>query len=449
MRMTRRTFLASAASASAASASAVPASALAAAKPARRPNIVLILADDLGYGHPGCYGQKLIQTPRIDHMASEGVRFTNAYSGSPVCAPSRCTLMTGLHTGHCRIRGNTSSDGRRVPLEPGDVTVAKVLKGSGYATGIFGKWGLGEDGTSGVPNRQGFDEWFGYLNQSHAHSYYPEFLFENERKVEIEPGTYSHDIFTRKGLDFIRRHRAEPFFLFMAYTIPHARLEPPSDAPYSDRDWPEAERNFASMVGRLDADVGKILDLLDSLGLGRDTFVFFTSDNGPHSEGGADAAFFRGSGHLRGMKRDLYEGGVRVPMIVRCPGRVLERRVSHSPWAFWDFLPTARHIAGADAPLDLDGVSMLPAITGRSEAGHPPFYWEFHENGFRQGVRSGFWKAVRHGGKGSPLELYELSSDPSETRDAAARHPQTAEYMESLMEQMRTPSRDWPGPGTL
>jgi len=254
----------------------------------RKPNIILFLADDLGYGDLGCYGQKYIKTPHLDQMAAEGIRFTDFYSGSTVCAPSRCTLMTGYHTGHSRVRGNDI-----VPLLPEDVTVAELLKAAGYATGIFGKWGLGEPGTTGVPNKKGFDEWFGYLNQVHAHDYYPDYLWRNEEIVPLPSGTYSHDLFTQEAIDFIKRKQNEPFFLYVPYTIPHANnelgdegMEVPSDTPYTHESWPQQQKNYAAMITRLDAHIGQILTLLTELGLEEDTIVLFSSDNGPHEEGG-------------------------------------------------------------------------------------------------------------------------------------------------------------------
>ena len=290
-------------------------SAALAADIAPRPNIVFIMADDLGYGDLGCYGQRQIKTPNLDRLASQGMRFTSCYAGSTVCAPSRCTLMTGLHTGHARIRSNA-----RVPLEPEDITIAEILKGAGYATGIIGKWGLGEPETTGIPTRQGFDEWFGYLNQHHAHNYYPDYLWKNEQKVTLPNvvkdnvattrAVYSADLFTREALDFLDRHRREPFFLYLPFTLPHANneagkqgMEVPSDAPYSAEPWPQAQKNHAAMITYLDAHVGRILARLAELNLDENTIVFFTSDNGPHREGGADPEFFNSSGPLRGFKR--------------------------------------------------------------------------------------------------------------------------------------------------
>ncbi|HJZ81346.1 MAG TPA: arylsulfatase, partial [Pyrinomonadaceae bacterium] len=352
----------------------------------RRPNIILILADDLGYGDLGCYGQKMIETPNLDRMASEGLRFTNFYAGSTVCAPSRASLMTGVHQGHAYIRGNSTlvpvpgqsgQDARRLSLRSQDVTVAEVLKAKGYATGLIGKWGLGEAETTGVPNRKGFEYFFGYLNQTHAHNYYPDYLWRNQERAPLAKGTYSHDLFTKEALEFIRRYRAQPFFLYLAYTIPHANnelrrvtgngMEVPSDAPYSDKPWPQHQKNYAAMVTRMDADIGKVFTLLKELRLDNDTVVFFSSDNGPQGvdEGGFNPDFFASHGVLRGIKRDLYEGGIRVPMIVRGPGKIKAGQVSDQVWAGWDFMPTAAALAGVKPLAGIDGISMLPTLLGQ------------------------------------------------------------------------------------
>ncbi|MBM3475290.1 MAG: arylsulfatase [Armatimonadetes bacterium] len=418
-----------------------------------KPNIIFILADDLGYGDLGCYGQKVIRTPNLDQMAAEGLRFTDAYAGSTVCAPSRCALMTGLHTGHCRVRGNAL-----VPLQPEDVTVAELLKGAGYTTGIIGKWGLGEPDTPGVPNRQGFDTWFGYLNQAHAHNYYPEYLWRNEEKVELSQnlnggrGEYSHDLFTQEALEYVQQHAREPFFLYLAYTIPHANnergratgdgMEVPTDAPYSGRNWPQPMKGHAAMITRLDRDIGTLFSLLKDLGIEKDTLVFLTSDNGPHKEGGADPAFFRSSGPLRGHKRDLYEGGIRVPMLARWPG-MIQPGVSDLPWAFWDFLPTACQFAGVKPPGGIDGLSVLPTLFSRPQKPHDFMYWEFHERGFEQAVRHGQWKAVRHGLDKS-IELYDLAADLGETRNVAADRPDEVAAIEEYLRSARAESKEFP-----
>lgn len=419
--------------------------------PARPPNIIFIMADDLGYGDLGCYGQTRIKTPNIDRLADEGVRFTSCYAGSTVCAPSRAALMTGLHTGHVGIRGNSKQ-----ALLPEDVTVAEVLKGAGYATAALGKWGLGAEGTSGHPNRQGFDEWFGFLDQTHAHNYYPEYLSRNETRYTLQgnlngqKGEYVHNYFTRAATNFVRINARRPFFLYLAYTIPHANnelkeqgMQIPIDAPYTQESWPQPEKNKAAMITKLDEDVGKLLDWLKAFRLETNTVVFFTSDNGPHQEGGVNAAFHKSSGPFRGIKRDLYEGGIRVPMIVRWPGRVKPATVSDQVWAFWDFLPTAAEIAGVKSPDSIDGISMTPTLLGHEQKNHEYLYWEFHENGFKQAIRMGQWKAVRLSADG-PLELYDLEKDLGETTNVAGEHPDIVTRIEACFKKARTDSAEWP-----
>jgi len=419
-----------------------------------RPNVIFIMADDLGYGDLGCYGQKVIQTPQIDRLAAEGVRFTQFYSGSTVCAPARCCLMTGLHTGHAHVRGN-----KRIPLRPADVTVAEIFKRAGYATGIVGKWGLGEPGTTGIPNRQGFDYWFGYLNQRNAHNYYPPFLWKNQRKYPLggnrDEGRnqYSHDLFTQEALAFLERCQDQPFFLYLAYTIPHANnelgrkagdgMEVPDYGPYADRDWPTTQKGQAAMITRMDRDIGRIIARLQALGLDRRTLVIFSSDNGPHAEGGVDPKFFDSNGPLRGIKRDLYEGGIRVPMIARWPGKLKEGRVSEQVWAMWDFLPTMADLVGVKAPAGLDGISMLPALLDKPQEGHEYLYWEFHERGFNQAVRMGDFKAVRKGLDGK-LKLFNLTTDIGEQHDVAGEHPEIVAKIEAYLKTARTPSEHWP-----
>ncbi len=428
---------------------------------ARPPNIIFMLADDLGYGDLGCYGQDRIKTPHLDRMAAEGMRFTNAYAGSTVCAPSRCVLMTGLHTGHCWVRGN-----KLVALRPEDVTVAEVLKRADYATCLAGKWGLGEPDTTGIPNRKGFDEFFGYLNQHHAHNYYPEYLWRNEEQVrlegnvEVKPNITSHraqyapDLITNEALSFIERHRDRPFFLYYSTIIPHANnelgresgdgMEIPSDAPYTEESWPQVEKNKAAMITHMDNDIGRILARIKELGLDENTMIFFSSDNGPHREGGVDPDFFNSSGPLRGIKRDLYDGGIRVPTIARWPGKIQAGAVCSLPWAFWDFLHTAADLAGVDAPPGLDGISIAPTLLGRDAAQplHDHLYWEFHEGGFKQAVRMGRWKAVRHG-PGAEVEIYDLEEDLGETRNLASAHPELVARAKALFKSERTDNPHW------
>ena len=418
------------------------------------PNIIFIMADDLGQYDLGCYGQENIHTPSLDRMAAEGCRFTHCYAGAAVCAPSRCVLMTGLHTGHSRVRNNSSRvpgapPGGRIPLRDEDVTVAEVLKSAGYATGITGKWGLGEPGTAGVPNRQGFDEWLGFLNQRHAHTYYPEYIWRNEQFEIVSgnmggyEGQWVHDLFTEFALEFVRRHRDGPFFLYLPYTVPHGRYEVPDDRPYSDKAWETDARNYAAMVTRLDGDVGKILSLLKELKIDSSTIVFFCSDNGATFT----RAPIRSAGPLRGRKGNLYEGGIRTPMIARWPGRIAPGRVSDQVWAFWDFLPTAAELAGAAAPPGIDGISMLPALLGQEQQDHEFLYWETPSGGYWQAVRYGMWKAVRTRW-GAPLELYHLGRDAGERNDVAGRHPDLVKELGAFMSTSHVESKDWPTPNT-
>ena len=436
--------------------------------PARPPSFVYIMADDLGWADLGSYGQARIATPRLDRMAAEGTRFTQYYAGSTVCAPSRATLMLGQHTGHAWIRGNGE-----FPIRPEDVTVAEVLKEAGYATGVVGKWGLGVEDTTGRPDLQGFDSSYGILHHVYAHRQFAGHLWRNGEKVEVSRDDFVNDLFTEEALGFIRRHQEEPFFLYLAYTSPHAELRVPEESaaayrgqfeetPFvnekADADWPRAEprkwsgyrsqteprATYAGMVSRIDRDVGRLLDLLAELGLDDDTIVFFTSDNGPHQEGGHDPHFFPSAKPLRGIKRDLYEGGIRVPMIVRAPGRVPAGRTSDAVWAHWDVLPTLAELAGASAPPGVDGVSVRGALEGEAAGEeHPPLYWEFHERGFEQAARMRKWKAVRHGAD-QPLELYDLEADLSERKDVSAENPEVVARFEAYLETARTESSLWP-----
>jgi len=423
-----------------------------------RPNIIFILADDLGYGDLGCYGQKEIRTPCLDRMAEEGMRFTQVYSGAPVCAPSRCALMTGFHNGHGRVRDNIPHG---IFLQPDDRTVAEVLKEAGYQTCAVGKWSLGNPGSWGVARYQGFDIFYGHLNQDQAHFYYPDYLWENDTIVLLRgnrggnKGEYTHDLFTQKALEFIKENRQHPFFLYLAYTIPHwsdyREDSPesqivPSDAPYTDRDWPQVEKNYAAMVTRMDADVGKVFDLLKNLGIDQNTIVFFSSDNGPSAERIHEVEFFDSNGPLRGAKRDLYEGAIRVPMIVRWPGRVAEGKTSERPWAFWDFLPTAAELAGLPIPEGVDGISMVPSLFGETqEDRHEYLYWDYGHvrEAFKQAVRWGDWKGVRNG-LGSEIEVYNLNEDMSESTDVAKQYPEVVSRIEQIIRDAYVESPDYP-----
>ena len=435
--------------------------------PRRQPNIIFILVDDLGYGDLGCYGQKVLRTPHIDRLAREGMRFTDFYAGSTVCAPSRCVLMTGLHTGRAFIRGNGKDN-----LRPEDVTVAEVLRKAGYVTGLVGKWGLGHEGSTGVPTKQGFDEFFGYLDQHHAHNYYPHFLLRNETRVALEnvvpkPGKfgqgvasdkkqYSHDLLTAEALSFVDRQKDRTFFLYLAWTIPHANneagkkgMEVPDLGDFAKETWPEPEKGFAGMLRRLDDDVGKLLARLDQHGIDDDTIVFFTSDNGPHQEGGHDASFFDSNGPLRGRKRDLTEGGIRVPLIVRWPGKVSPGSTSRHAGAFWDVFPTLAELAGISSavPPGLDGISFAPVLLGREseQKRHPYLYWAFYERGGAQAVRFARWKAVIQP-TGSRLRLYDLEEDLGEERNVAAAHPNLVARARRFMKEAYSPSDRWKFP---
>ncbi len=443
----------------------------------RRPNIIFILADDLGYGDLGCYGQTRIKTPNIDRLAAEGMRFTDFYAGSTVCAPSRCALMTGLHTGHCLIRGNA-----KVALREQDLTVASILKDSGYYTGLIGKWGLGNEGSTGVPQKQGFAEFAGYLDQTHAHDYYTDHLWRYDPRAAeqgpdadvskgrspmplvenqgLEKRLYTPDLFATAALQFAKLDRQSdlnhhrPFFLEWATIIPHANneagqrtgngMQVPTDAPYSNESWPQTEKNKAAMISRLDADVGRLLDTLQQLKEDENTIIFFSSDNGPHKEGGVDPTFFKSSGPFRGIKRDLYEGGIRVPLIVRWPGKIKAGQTNNSEFAFWDFLPTAAEIAGVKPPAGIDGISFLPTLLGKAQTNqHTALYWEFHERGFQQAARMGDWKAVRLKADG-PFELYNLRLDPGEKTNVADQNPQVVAKFEAYLKTARSESEQWP-----
>ncbi len=451
VRMPRRTFLAGG--------SVALSSGRAAHAKASRPNIIFILADDLGYADTGCFGQKRIRTPNIDRLAAEGTRFTQCYCGSAVCAPSRNTLMTGQHTGHTRIRGNAPRVGgipavfeepsRRLSLEAEDVTVAALLKKQGYATGLFGKWGMAEPGAPGAPEKKGFDEWIGYFNQDHAVYYYTPYLWHNGRKMLLEEnrdgrrGVYSNDLFTRHALDFIEKQKQGPFFAYLAYTIPHANYEVPDLGEYAGRDWPAEAKIFAAMVSRLDGYVGQILDQLKKLGIDGNTIVFFCSDNGAPRKPWGD--LFRSSLDMRGKKGTLYEGGIRTGMAVRWPGRVAAGRSSEALWYFPDFLPTALDLSGAPAFAVADGISVLPAILGKKQdLSGRWLYWEYPEkNSYSQAVRRGAWKAVRTGW-GEPFALYNLAEDPGEQKDLAAAHPEIVAAAEAYARSARVESPHWP-----
>ncbi len=429
----------------------------------RPPNIVFVMADDLGYAHLGCYGQSKIRTPNLDQMAAEGMRFTDVYAGCCVCAPSRSVLMTGLHGGHTPIRGNSGG----IALEPSDVTVAEVLKQAGYVTGLFGKWGLGEHGTTGVPYRQGFDEFFGYLHQIHAHFYYPDYLWLGEKRYEL-PGNrdggrrqYTHDEIVTKAIDFMRRQQDQPFFLYVPFAVPHYELLVPDESlqeyagqfpetPYTGRrrktgyphDYAKQampKAATAAIITHMDRSVGKILSTLKELDLDEQTIVFFTSDNGA-TPGPSDPAFFEACGPLRGTKATLYEGGLRVPMIVRWPGQVAAGAVNELAWSFADVMPTLTDLAGVAAPSGIDGLSVRPTLLGQSneQIEHEFLYWEFAGG---QAARSGQWKAIRSKGADAELALYDLANDIGESRDVSDKHPAVVARLNKVLDEAHTEPR--------
>jgi uncharacterized sulfatase len=444
---------------------------------APRPNIVLILADDLGYGELGSFGQREIRTPNLDRLAAEGMRFTRFYAGSPVCAPSRSVLMTGLHTGHTRVRGNAPRTNRTAQiLRKTDRTVAQALQEKGYATALIGKWGLAQQGTEGIPNRQGFDDFFGYLDQLHAHNPYPEFLMRQDERVRLrnrmdpespaealevgagwakEAREFAPDRMTDEVLKWVERPRKKPFFLFWSLITPHANnegnrkgrgQEVPDLGEYRDRPWPLADKAHAATITRLDADVGRLMQRLKRLGIDDNTLVLFTSDNGHHAEGGNHPELFDANGPLRGLKRDLYEGGIRVPTIVRWPGVVPAGVVSDFVACFTDLFPTFSELAGANVPVGLDGISLVPVISGRGiPERRDALYWEFHEGGFSQAVlMEGRWKAIRNKRPDVAIEVYDVATDTGETMNLAGSRPDLVKRAMALFVSERRDSPDWP-----
>lgn len=420
----------------------------------KKPNVILILADDLGVGDLGAYGQKYIKTPNLDAMAKRGVKFTNFYSSSPVCAPSRASLMTGKHQGHAVIRGNNSVTGERVPLRPQDTTIAEIAKTQNYRTGLVGKWGLGEEGSTGVPNKKGFDYFFGYLNQTHAHDYYTDFLFRNAEKITLQKGTYVPDLFIKEALDFIAREKNNPFFLYYATILPHANneltrktgngMEIPSNEPYTNENWTIQQKNYAAMVSRLDAEVGKINDLLKKLKLDKNTIVMFMSDNGPQGkvEGGYEQELFQSNRGLRGIKRALYEGGIRSPFIAQWTGKLPANKEVATAWTQYDLLATISDLIGANAKTETDGKSFKKSLLGSKDKQKDFQYWEFYEGGFVQAVRFGNWKGVRKGIKGK-LELYDLATDEKETSDVSSKFPDVVKKIEEIMHREHVDSDNW------
>ena len=443
---------------------------------ADRPNIIFILADDMGYGEVGCYGQKLMQTPQLDRMAAEGMRFTQFYCGNTVCAPSRTVLLTGLHNGHATVRGNTPPLSEGANLRADEPNVARVLKSASYATGIIGKWGLGTEKSAGHPNRQGFDYFYGYLTHQHAHNHYPDHLWRNGERVAlsnvvqsvktlVDDGSgyatkavqYADDLFADEAVAFIERNKQRPFFLYYSMAVPHANNERmrelkdgnevPDYGPYSDKDWSNPQKGHAAMVTRLDGYVGRVLARLKTLGLDEKTLVIFSTDNGHHTEGGEGREdMFNKNGPLRGQKRDLTDGGIRVPCIARWPGQIKAGAVSSHVAYFGDFLSTAAELAGAQEPDGRDGLSFVPTLLGRpGQRTHDYLYWEFHEGGFSQAVlMDGRWKAIRMKSRTAAIEIYDLRSDLGEAHDLAAERPDLIAKAAKLFETTRTESSFYP-----
>ncbi|KIA92337.1 sulfatase [Pedobacter kyungheensis] len=442
----------------------------------RKPNIIFILADDLGYGNVKSFNpNSKIPTPNLDRLAGEGIKFTRFYSGNTVCAPSRCALMTGFNMGHAWVRGNAKAKDGLAALRAQDTTLAQRLKGNGYRTGMFGKWGLGDDDSQGAPHLKGFDAFYGYLDQSHAHDYYTNHLYEiiggKTVEVPVDTAQYTEDLIVNKAVDFINANKDQPFFLYLPLTVPHAELKVPAallkkfqhadgsskfppETPFEKKgnydSQAQPHATFAAMVNKLDADVGTLVALIKKLGLDNDTYIFFTSDNGPHKEGGADPVYFNSGGVFRGVKRDLYEGGIRVPLIVRAPGKIAAAQVNPSPWAFWDILPTLGELTGTATPKNIDGLSFLPLLNGKKAVKeHDYFYWQFNENGLKEALTKGDWKLIRFKDKGTAekLELYNLKSDISEKHDIAAKNPDTVKALYALMKKAKTPAEnprfDW------
>jgi arylsulfatase len=446
----------------------------AADKPAK-PNVIFILADDLGSAELGCYGQKKIRTPNLDRVAAEGMRFTQFYAGSPVCAPSRCCLMTGKHGGHAFIRNNSEVKPEgQTPIPDDEVTIAELFKKQGYATGAIGKWGLGPPGSTGDPLKQGFDLFFGYNCQRHAHNHYPTYLWRNDQRITLDGNDggrtgkqFSHDLFEAEALKFIREHKDRPFFLYLPFTIPHLAIQVPDDSlaeyrgkwddpPYDGKKGyqphPAPRAGYAAMITRMDRSVGRILDLLRELKLDNNTLVMFSSDNGPThgGVGGSDSVFFESAGPLRDWKGSVYEGGIRVPFLARWPGQIKSGTVSDLPAYFPDVMPTLMEIVGAagSVPKDIDGLSFAPTLLGQPEKQrrHEYLFWDFTGYGGQQAVRLGDWKGVRRNLQKGPskLELYNLKDDVGEQRDVADKHPEIVQRIETILRTARVPSKQFP-----
>ena len=438
-------------------------------------NLIWIMADDLGYGDLGCYGQQVILTPHLDKMAAEGLKFTQFYSGATVCAPSRSVLMTGLHHGHTRVRGNAGQTNPKAQaLRPEDVTVAKVLQNAGYRTALIGKWGLGDIGEAetGLPRKQGFDEFFGFLNQVHAHNHFPAYLWRNEEKLALpnivtpvgdngggyatEAKVFADDLFADEAIKFVTENRSKPFFLYWSMVVPHANnertkelrngAEVPDFGPYADKDWPDPDRGQAAMIARLDSYVGRMLATLKETGLAENTLVIFTSDNGPHNESNHDLKRFNPSGPLTGIKRSLTDGGIRVPCIAWSPSSIPPGIESSHAAYFGDWMATAAELAKTKAPIGCDSISFVPTLVGQfdNQSPHEFLYWEFHEGGFKQAaLYQGRWKGIRIGAPDAPVVLYDQKNDIAEKTDVATEHPEIAAKLNAYLSSARSESTDW------
>ncbi|MGV3767777.1 MAG: arylsulfatase [Chitinophagaceae bacterium] len=451
-------------------------------KATKLPNIIYIYADDLGYAELGCYGQQKIKTPNLDKMAEQGMRFTQHYTSTPVCAPARCMLMTGKHSGHSYIRGNyelggfpDSAERGQLPLKADEFTVAELVKQKGYATALMGKWGLGMNGTEGSPNRQGFDYYYAYLDQKQAHNFYPTHLWENEkwdslhqpfinvhRRIDSSTATekdfeyfkgkkYTQELFTQKALRFMEQNKERNFFLYLPYTIPHVSLQVPdeyvgkyiglfNEKPYYGQQGYASAKyplsTYAAMITYLDEQVGVILDKVKALGLEENTIVLFSSDNGTTFNGGVDAEFFNSVGGLRGLKMDLYEGGIRMPFIVRWPGKIKAGSISHHISAQYDFFATVAELTG-QAATNTDGISFLPTLLGKKQKQHEYLYFEYPEKNGQLAIRMGNWKAVKTGLKKNPAntwQLFDLRADRCETTDIAGKHPELLKQFDAIVE---------------
>ena len=440
-----------------------------------RSNLIWIMADDLGYGELGCFGQKTIETSHLDQMAREGVRFTHFYAGATVCAPSRSVLMTGQHQGHTRVRGNAgAANPAAQSLRSEDTTIADVLQSAGYRTALIGKWGLGDVGAAaeGLPRKHGFDEFFGYLNQHLAHNHFPAFLWRNEEQTSLsnqvtpvgengggyatEAREYADDLFADAAVKFVTENKSRPFFLYWSMVVPHANnertralgngTEVPDFGPYADRDWPDPDKGHAAMISRLDSYVGRLLAALREQGLAEKTLVIFTSDNGPHKESNQNLTRFNPSGPFTGTKRSLTDGGIRVPAIAWWPGRIAAGGESDHVAYFGDWMATAAELAGAKMPDRCDSISFVPTLLGKpaDQQQHEFLYWEFHEGGFKQAALfQGCWKGIRSGSSDAPIVLYDQQTDVAEQSDVAARYPEVAAKIGEYLASARNASPDW------